>query len=188
MDEPVKTIAVIRGGASVAVPALFRTLVDRWQLVLRIAGILAEAHDLADRACNAGYLSSIRTGERFQIFRDLGPGVTGCHLEGGGVLAASAAVQRDIAEGCDLVVLSKFGKLEAAGRGLFDAFRAAQAARLPILTSVSTALDAAWARFAGSSFIMLPADIDAIEAWRGGWAATRRDAPLENRSTKDLRV
>jgi hypothetical protein len=31
-------------------------------------------------------------------------------------------VRRGIEAGCDLVLLSKFGKLEANGRGLFGAF------------------------------------------------------------------
>jgi hypothetical protein len=52
-------------------------------------------------------------------------------------LTAAGAVRRDIAAGCELVVLSKFGKLEAAGEGLAPAFKAALDARLPLLTSVS---------------------------------------------------
>ena len=46
---------------------------------------------------------------------------------------AAAAVRRDIAAGCDLVVLSKFGKLEAGGGGLRDAFGAAIEAGVPVL-------------------------------------------------------
>jgi hypothetical protein len=145
---------------------LFAALAERWLPSLRLAGVVAEDHGLADRACSAGYLRSLRSGERFQIFQDLGPGSTGCHLAGTGALAATVAVQRDVAEGCDLVLLSKFGKLEAGGSGLRDAFSAAIEWGIPVLTSVSPAFAAAWAEFAGSLSVVLPPDDDRIEDWR----------------------
>ena len=72
---------------------------------------------------------------------------------------------KDIAAGCDLVVLSKFGKLEAAGCGLAEAFTATFAAQLPLLTSVSPALEAAWQAFAPPLFDIFPAEAEAIERW-----------------------
>jgi hypothetical protein len=67
-------------------------------------------------------------------------------------------VRRDIAAGCELVLLNKFGKLEAAGEGLAGAFKAALDARIPLVTSVSPAFADAWKRFAGRPFVTLPAD------------------------------
>ena len=162
----VMKIAVIQGAPAASIQQLFATLVDRWQPSLRLAGVVAEDHGLADRACSAGYLRSLRSGERFRIFQDLGPGSTGCHLAGEGALAATVAVQRDIADGCDLVVLNKFGKLEAGGGGLRDAFSEAIEWGIPVLTSVSPAFAAAWQEFAGSLSVVLPADGDRIEAWQ----------------------
>jgi hypothetical protein len=166
MGDLAKKIAVIQGAPGAHVQNLFRTLADGWQSSLRLAGVIAEDHDLPDRACSAGYLRSLGSGERFQIFQDLGPGSQTCHLEGGGALAAAVAVQRDIAVGCDLVLLNKFGKLEAGGGGLRDAFSEAIEAGVPILTSVSPAFAAAWQEFAGSLYVALPADAERIEAWR----------------------
>ena len=73
MDDPAKTIAVVRGESTADVEQTFRTLVDRWQPTVRLAGLIAESHGLADRACNAGFLRNIATAERFSIFQDLGP-------------------------------------------------------------------------------------------------------------------
>lgn len=42
-------------------------------------------------------------------------------LDGTGAVADAIAVQSDMAAGCDLVLLNKFGKLEIAGDGLVDA-------------------------------------------------------------------
>src|SRR5262245_55070582 len=105
--DHMKTIAVIQGAPSSQVQDLFRSWVERWLPSVRFAGVIAEDHGLPDRACTAGYLRSLTTGEKFQIFQDLGAGSKGCHLAADGALAAAHAVQRDIAAGCDLVVLSK---------------------------------------------------------------------------------
>ena len=68
------------------------------------------------------------------------------------------------------MLLNKFGKLEAAGGGLRDAFGAAMEAGVPVLTSVSSAFAAAWESFAAPLFVVVPADADRIDAW---WNAVR---------------
>jgi hypothetical protein len=160
-----KTIAVIQGAPSSEVQTLFRSLVDRWQPFARIAGVIAEEHGLPDRACTAGYLRSLTSGERFQIFQDRGPGAKGCQLAGAGALSAAEAVRRDIAAGCDLVVLSKFGTLEKKGAGLRDAFTAAIEAGVPVLTSVSPAYMAAWETFAAPLSVVMSLDAEQIDGW-----------------------
>src|SRR5262245_353330 len=110
-----KKIAVIQGAPSAQVQDLFRAFVEFWQPSVRIAGVVAEGHDLPDRACTAGYLVSLTNGERFQIFQDLGPGSKKCQLAGAGALAAADSVRRDIAAGYDLVGLSQFGRLWKKG-------------------------------------------------------------------------
>ena len=180
MDDPAKTIAVVRGQSTADVEQTFRTLVDRWQPTVRLAGLIAESHGLADRACNAGFLRNIATAERFSIFQDLGPGSTVCHLDGAGALTAAGAMRRDSAAGCELVLLSKFGKLEAAGEGLAGAFKTALDARIPLVTSVSPALEDAWKRFTGRPFVILPADPIEIDAW---WRPLGRWHPRLSRSS-----
>jgi hypothetical protein len=170
MNDLVRKIAVVQGVPSAEVQRLFQVLVERWQPTARLAGVIAEDHGLADRACSAGFLRSLGNGERFPIFQDLGAGARACHLAGDGAVTAAAAVRRDIADGCDLVVLSKFGKLEAEGGGLRDAFGAAIEAEIPVLTSVSPKFAAAWKSFAAPLFVVVPGDVDGIVAW---WQAVR---------------
>jgi hypothetical protein len=168
MRSRVDMIAVIQGAPNKTVQDTFRMLIDRWGASVRVAGVVAETHGFADRACSAGFLRNVYTGERFSIFRDLGPGSTACHLDECGMLAATAAVRRDIAAGRDLVLLSKFGKLEASGVGLLNAFKAAIDSHIPVLTSVSPACEQAWAKFAPPSFIVLAADPVRIDEWWRG--------------------
>lgn len=166
MKQLSEKIGVVRGASNAEIQEILCSLANRWREELRLAGVIAESHGLPDRFCQAGYLRSLATGARFSIFEDLGPGVAECHLDGAGAKTAAAAVQQDIESGCDLVVLNKFGKLEAAGDGLADAFRATIAARLPLLTSVSPAHDGAWRKFAEREFAVLPPDPNAIDQWR----------------------
>ncbi len=177
-----KTIAVIQGAPSAEVQQLFRTLIDHWRPSAHIAGVTAEDHGLPDRACTAGYLASVTSGERFQIFQDLGAGSKGCHLAGDGAVSAAQAVCRDIAAGCDLVVLSKFGNLEKKGSGLRDAFNAAIEAGIPVLTSVSPAYMAAWEAYAAPLSVVLPPDAERIDAW---WQSVRPRADRASAAMKE---
>ena len=166
MENTTKIIGVVRGASNVEIQAILRALADKWRQDVRLAGLVAENHGLPDRHCQAGYLRNLTTGARFSIFHDLGPDAAMCHLDGTGAVAAGAGVQSDIAAGCDLVLLNKFGKLEAAGDGLSSAFRAAIIAGVPLLTSVSPAHDEAWRRFMDQEYAVLPADQAAIDLWR----------------------
>jgi uncharacterized protein DUF2478 len=168
MDEARK-IAVVQGSGPV-VQALFCVLAERWQPQARVVGAIAEDHGLPDRACSAGYLRSLADGARYPIFQDLGRGSQTCHLPGDGAVMAAAAVARDIGAGCDLVILSKFGKLEAGGGGLRDAFAAAIDAGVPVLTTVSASQAARWEEFAAPLFVPIAADAGEIEAW---WRSVR---------------
>ena len=181
---PVKTVAVIEGQSSTLMQAALRAFVARWRATARIVGLLEEEHGLPNRACSAGRLQSLAGGQSFPIFQDLGEGSTACHLEGSGAVTASEAVRRDIAAGCDLVVLSKFGKLEAARDGLSPAFSAAIEAGVPVLTAVSPKFQDAWDRFAAPLYVGLPAEADALDAW---WMAVR-DLPPRHPAAGTLPV
>jgi hypothetical protein len=173
MDQAVKTIAVVQGASSTAAQDLLRDFVARWRPSTRIAGVIEESHGLANRACSAGRLQSLISGVSYPIFQDLGEGSSACHLEGSGAITASEAVRQDIVAGCDLVVLSKFGKLEAAREGLNAAFRYAIEAGVPILSAVSPKFQDAWDRFAAPLSVGLPADADALDQW---WRQVSRSA------------
>jgi hypothetical protein len=168
MEQPMKTIAVVRSNRGSAVQDLFRDLIERWQSTARVAGVVEEGHGLSDRFRGAGHLRSITDGSCYSIFQDLEPGSKACHLDASGAMAASDAVVRDITAGCDVVLLSKFGKLEADRGGLAPAFIAAMEAGVPVLTSVSAKFEDAWAQFAEPLFVVLPANSEAIDQWWRG--------------------
>lgn len=112
-----------------------------------------------------------------------------CRLDGAGLADACEAIRRQILAGCDLVVLSKFGKLEAGRSGFVAAFTAAAEARIPILTAVSPAYLPSWQAFAGTLATVAPASMEILDGWwraQGGMphdmpAREFSEVPFENR-------
>lgn len=164
MGLAARPIAVVEGTDSEGIQALLAATATGWRTgSARIAGVTAEAHGRPERPCSAGVLRDIATGERFSIHLETTPEGTTCHLDAAGVEAACAHLIGQIA-GSDLVILSKFGKLEAMGQGLFPAFEAARAAGKPLLTTVSEKHRDAWEAFAPEA-AHLEADPAALAAW-----------------------
>jgi hypothetical protein len=157
-------IASVVGADSATVLALFAAVVADWRASgERVGGVLAEPHDLRDRTCAAGVLRNIVSGRTFRMYLETPPSGTSCHLDASGVQAACADILGQVAT-CDLIVLSKFGKLEAARSGLFEAFQAAMAADKPLLTSVSDRHHKAWRTFAPTA-LDLPAEATVLRDW-----------------------
>ncbi|MFG1352194.1 DUF2478 domain-containing protein [Xanthobacter autotrophicus] len=120
-------------------------------------------------------LIDLVSGETNRLHQNLGPGAAGCSLDPAGLAAAAAGVERAIAARLDeggnlsdtVVILSKFGRQEAEGRGLTSAFHAAVAAELSVLTSVSPTVRDQWDGFAGDLAQIAPASLREVEAWWG---------------------
>jgi hypothetical protein len=171
--ERVKPIAVVQGAATPVVQDLLRRFVARLGPEIRVAGVVEDAI-VGDEegCCSAGQLRSIGDGRRFPLLQDLGGGAGACRLDSAGVASACEAVLQGIDAGCDLVVLNKFAKVEAERSGLGPAFARAIENGLPILTSVSPKFAEAWDRFAAPLYVILPPDLEAVDAW---WRAVRND-------------
>ncbi|MCO5145069.1 MAG: DUF2478 domain-containing protein [Aquamicrobium sp.] len=157
-------IAVVANREGQDTQALLRAAADAWsQAGARVVGVLAEDGD-AEGECSAAFLRDIASGRRFSIHLDAAPAGTACHLDTAGIDSACAGLLPQIAD-ADVVVLSKFGKTEAARRGLWMAFREAVAAGKPLLTTVSAKHRDAWTAFVGEA-VWLEPDSVSIERWR----------------------
>jgi Protein of unknown function (DUF2478) len=164
-------IAAVMGHDRSILQALLAGAVAHWQASgARIVGLLAEPHGLPDRACGAGILRDVVSGRAYPIYLETPPSHGSCHIDAAGVDAACAALLDQIPRS-DLVVLSKFGKLEAAQSGLVGAFRAAIAAGKPVLTTLSVKQQDAWRAFAPDS-VYLAADGTTLRRWWRSLAVT----------------
>lgn len=164
------SIGVIAGADAAMLQRCLGAFAARRAQAGRIVGVVEIFDDEPDGGAAPGAkarcLRSLADGREFTLFQDLGREAASCSLLPEGLIAAGEAVRRQIADGCDLVVLSKFGKLEAEiGSGLVPAFAEALTAGVPILTSVSSRFAEQWDRFAAPLYVTLPARDDAMEQW-----------------------
>ena len=103
-------------------------------------------------------------GPVLRISQDLGAGARGCRLDGGALETAVAEVTRRL-DGAALLVVNKFGKQEALGRGLVPVIAEAMGRGLPVLCGVNVLNLPAFLNFSDGTAEALSADPVAIVHW-----------------------
>lgn len=119
--------------------------------------------DMAHEKCNI-VLGLLPDGARRNISLDLGPGATGCRLDAAALEEAVVIVHERLA-GAETLIVNKFGKQEAIGRGLVAAIVEACGRGLPVLIGVSPQWREAFLAFAGGKAHELPADEGVVLDW-----------------------
>jgi hypothetical protein len=104
-------------------------------------------------------------GPTLRISQNLGPQARGCRLDTDALETAVALVAARLSAGADLLILNKFGKHEAEGRGFRDVIATAVAMDVPVLVGLNALNRAAFERFAGGLAIEVPPDPAALRAW-----------------------
>ncbi|MEM8822137.1 MAG: DUF2478 domain-containing protein [Pseudomonadota bacterium] len=118
----------------------------------RVAGIVQVNRDvLGTERCDMDAIV-LPDGPIIRISQSLGRGARGCRLDPEGLETAVAAAQARLDAGADLLIVNKFGKQEAAGRG----FR----------SLIAKALDQGADVLVGVNQL----NIDALSAFSGGLA------------------
>jgi len=186
-------IAAVRGGPGTpAADVLTAFALRRKAEGVRIAGVIVPPddsghvppHPAGDGHGHGGHescecrseLLDIATGERYAMHQNLGTGSQACNLNSSSLALAAGAVERAVAQGPELVVLSRFGGQEATRGGLMSAFQAAVAAGVPVACVVTPKAESVWEDFAAGLAIWLPPDGAALEAWWRGQARGRNAA------------
>jgi hypothetical protein len=167
-------IVAVQGPSNADIQDLFVNLAIMWRAAgLRVAGVLEKAapHPAGRPASHAErVLYDIASGVRYPVTQELGPGSTACRIDADGFAAACCGVETAMRRGCDLVIISKFGKLEMEGGGLKSAFHTAIDTGVPIVTSVPSYAEGVWGVFAQSLSVFTHPDREAIETWRSAVA------------------
>jgi len=141
---------------------------------LRLSGaVQIDGPPEGDCACDMD-LHLLHDESRIRISQSLGGGASGCRLDAGALEEATAQIIAGLAAAPDLVVLSKFSRQEAAGRGLRAVMAAAVEVGLPVLTTVSTACLPDLLAFAEDMAEAVP--LDGAEDWAVAQTALRRAA------------
>jgi nucleoside-triphosphatase THEP1 len=94
-----------------------------------------------------------------------------CHLDAGQVVEVRRAIAVAIDAGADLVIINRFGKLEAAGAGFVEEIERAVAADVPVLIAVPHWRFRTWTRFCAGMAVKLACAREPIDTW---WRAASR--------------
>lgn len=117
---------------------------------LRLAGAVQVNLDRGQNcACDMDIVVIGEESRPIRISQSLGTGSTGCRLDPGALEMAAARVAAGLA-GAELLVLPKFGKQEAIGRGFCDVIGQAVLSGLPVLLHVPHDQRQAFAAFSGA--------------------------------------
>jgi hypothetical protein len=111
-------------------------------------------------------LLNLASGEVAAIAEERGRHAQGCRLDVGILTEMAEAIECSLqSEEPRLLVVNKFGKVEADGGGLRSAIAGAVSLGIPVLVGVPARNLDRWRAFAGAHAIELPVEVDAISAW-----------------------
>jgi uncharacterized protein DUF2478 len=146
--------------------ATFRRIVNHCRArTQKLAGVSQHpACDDPARRCDV-VLEDLISGARTELFERRGKGATGCRLDVAALTDVTARIERALQHNPDLLVLNKFGKVEAEGGGLVDPIAAAIDRGIPVIIGVPARNLAAWRTFAGDLAVEFAADFGAIAKW-----------------------
>jgi hypothetical protein len=135
----------------------------------RLAGLVQERGCDGQRSALPDVcVRDIVTGETLDIMQDLGRDATGCRVDPAAVAVAAGWLDAARTTAPDLLVVSRFGRLESEGGGMLMEIGQAFADGLPLLICVPSRYLGAWDAFASGLDAKLEPTREAIEAW---WAA-----------------
>lgn len=150
--------------------ALLAEVVKELELTgLRLAGTVQTNPTRSGRSRCGMDLRVLPDGPVLRISQDLGEGGRGCRLNAGVLETAVLEVSRRL-EGAALLVVNKFGKQEAEGRGFAPVIGEALAQDLPVLVGVNGLNLEPFLAFAGGLAEPLSPEPRAVAAWAIGAA------------------
>ncbi len=138
---------------------------------IALAGALQlESDDLPGRHPCDMLLLDLASGEVTAIAEQRGREARGCRLDVGLLTELGESVASSLcSEEPRLLVVNKFGKIEADGGGLRGAIAEAVGLGIPVLVGVPARNLDRWRAFAGPLAVELPVEVAAIADWLEAW-------------------
>ena len=111
------------------------------------------------------YVKDLLGGDEIKISLDRGNEARGCRLNPDAFARIDAWIERAVLERVDLLIINKFGREEAHGRGLRLVIAEVLIAEIPLVIGVSTRNLCDFLTFVGDSATHLKPDIEAMTTW-----------------------
>lgn len=137
------------------------------QQAVRCVGIVQTNTECADdRLCDMD-VQVLPDGKVFRISQTLGPGSKGCRLDPAALEEAVGLVTQSLGgvPAPDLLIVNKFGKHEADGRGMRPVIGEAMARGIPVLTGVNRLNRERFEDYCEGMAVALDPTVEALESW-----------------------
>lgn len=139
-----------------------RILTDRG---IAVGGLIQRPGPRQSNGKRILWAEDIQTGDSIRLDEPRGPGATACILDTDALARASTRIRRALDSGARLILINRFGGVEAEGGGLraeiADAVCSGAAVLIPIREARLPDLEA----FLGCNAFVLPPCSEAIVAW-----------------------
>ena len=111
--------------------------------------------------------------EPIVIGESRGPGARGCILDVGRLLDAGMRISEALKAGADVLIVNRFGKQEAEGKGLLFLIEEAMAQNIPVVIAVAQARWDSWMAFSQGMGVALSPNLNAMLQWWDTVSATK---------------
>lgn len=132
---------------------------------LRVCG----AVQVNSETCNGGLcdmdVKIMPDGPSIRISQNLGPSAKGCRLDPEALENAVGLVSAELQKGADLLIVNKFGKHEAGGRGFRPVIAEALGLDIPVLVGMNALNLEAFHEFSGDLAQSLAATEQSLMEW-----------------------
>ena len=158
-----------RGTTDRLLSGFSEAMIKRGNRLIGVAQTNTECADVAQDStlCDMDVLV-LPDGPSIRISQSLGPGSRGCRLDPAALEQAVALVSAGLDGDPQLLVVNKFGKHEADGRGFRPVIGEALSRGIPVLAGVNGMNEAAFVEFTEGLGQRLDGTAEALEAWFAG--------------------
>jgi len=177
MTQTLPIAVIVYTGHAASDPVVAEFVRRLQQRGLSVRGLRQEDGPAVPGRPPATTLIDLASGERHRISLDLGPGAASCKVDTAAVAAVSRVLREALRDDPDLVIVSRFGTLEAEGGGFSAEMLALMEAGVPLLTVTAQKHLEAWRRFTGGAAAELPVELGAIESWFAHLPPRNRTSP-----------
>ncbi|MCV6586450.1 MAG: DUF2478 domain-containing protein [Marinibacterium sp.] len=130
----------------------------------RVCGVVQINTECGDGPCDMD-VRILPEGPMVRISQTLGPGSRGCRLDPAALEQAAGLVEAALSDAPDLLIINKFGKHEADGRGFRSAIADALGRGIPVLVGLNGMNRDAFDTFTGGQAVALDPTVEALQAW-----------------------
>lgn len=120
-------------------------------------------------------LEDLTNGRTTSISQQLGPESRGCRLDSAALEEVVGLVENALEGGLDILILNRFGKQEAEGKGFATTIAKALDVGIPVLITINQDYAAAWHQFCGTAGEVLKPHRSDLERWFSAVLAIPRD-------------